>query len=88
MNSELAKLQDWFAANKLTVNVTKSNFFVFHPSHMKQKPGQKLQVNIKLTDCKNSKFIYLQFNRRTITMSNTLVCYWTINLLGNPTLTI
>ena len=56
MNSELAKLQDWFTANKLTINTKKSNFVVFHPSRTKQK----LQVNIKLTDYITSKFIYLE----------------------------
>ena len=56
MNSELAKLQDWFTANKLTINIKKSNFVVFHPSRMQQK----LQVDIKLTDYKTSKFIYLE----------------------------
>ena len=81
MNSELAKLQDWFTANKLTINIKKSNFVVFHPSRMKQK----LQVDIKLTDYKTSKFIYLE---QKDYMSNTLVCYWTTNFLGNLTLTI
>ena len=56
VNSESAKLQDWFTANKLTISMKKSNFVIFHQFRMKQK----LQVNIKLTDYKTSKFIYLE----------------------------
>ena len=56
VNSESAKLQDWFTANKLTISMKKSNFVIFHQFRMKQK----LQVNIKLTDYKTIKFIYLE----------------------------
>ena len=56
VNSESAKLQDWLTANKLTISMKKSNFVIFHQFRMKQK----LQVNIKLTDYKTSKFIYLE----------------------------
>ena len=42
MNSESAKLQDWITANKLTIDVKKSNFVVFHPSRIKHKGQFKL----------------------------------------------
>ena len=29
LNIELAKLQDWFAVNKLSLNILKTNFLVF-----------------------------------------------------------
>ena len=56
MNSELAKLQELFTANKLKIDIEKSNFVVFHPSRIKQK----VKVIIKLSDDKTSKFIYLE----------------------------
>ena len=35
LNSELAKLTDWLKANKLSVNVSKTHYMVFHRSRRK-----------------------------------------------------
>ncbi len=37
LNSEklFAKLEEWFAANKRTINVDKTNFNIFHPPRKK-----------------------------------------------------
>ena len=31
INDELSKINDWFIANKLSLNISKTNFIVFHP---------------------------------------------------------
>ena len=36
VNSELNRLTDWFRANKLSVNIKKSNFMIFRPRQKKQ----------------------------------------------------
>ena len=41
LNTELAKVTDWLAANKLSLNVKKSNFLHFHH-------GQKKTINLNL----------------------------------------
>ena len=33
MKSDLAMLQDWFKANKLTLHLGKTNFVLFKPKH-------------------------------------------------------
>ena len=32
INSELEKVLNWLCANKLTLNIDKSNFVIFHPT--------------------------------------------------------
>ena len=54
MNKQSCKI--FITTNKLTINVKKLNFVVFHPSRIKHKG----QFNIKLTDGKTSNFIYLE----------------------------
>ena len=33
VNSEMLKLSDWFKANKLSLNIQKSNYIIFKPRH-------------------------------------------------------
>ena len=35
VNTELYKLYDWLTSNKLTLNISKSNFVIFHPKQKK-----------------------------------------------------
>ena len=35
LNNELIKVSEWLIANKLTLNVSKSNFVIFHPPQRK-----------------------------------------------------
>ena len=42
LNNELIKVSKWLIANKLTLNVSKSNFVIFHP------PQKKIHTNITL----------------------------------------
>ena len=44
LNRELAKVSTWLAANKLSLNVKKSNFLHFHHGRCK-KPSLKLKLN-------------------------------------------
>ena len=41
INSELLKISDWFISNKLTLNMSKSNFMIIKPRQ------RKLSKNIK-----------------------------------------
>ena len=43
VNNELAKIDIWLKVNKLSLNLTKTNFTIFHP---RQK---KVNVNVPLT---------------------------------------
>ena len=35
VNTELCKLYNWLTFNKLTLNISKSNFVIFHPKQKK-----------------------------------------------------
>ena len=56
VNDELKKVASWLLANKLTLNIKKSNYVIFH-THQK-----KLDYNVKITmfDCMTNKFISLE----------------------------
>jgi len=45
MNSELPHVGDWFKANKLSLNLTKT-FFILFTSHRKILPTQSLPLEI------------------------------------------
>ena len=42
VNTELCKLYDWLTSNKLTLNISKSNFIIFHPK--RKKPNYKPKI--------------------------------------------
>ena len=37
INAELAHVETWLSANKLSLNIIKSNFVIFHPSQKKKR---------------------------------------------------
>ena len=45
LNNELAKVSEWPIANKLPLNVSKSNFVIFHPPQKKISKNVMLQIN-------------------------------------------
>ena len=50
VNAELILMQDWFNANKLSLNVTKTNYSLFHPSRKEKNlplPLPKKTTNAK-----------------------------------------
>ena len=56
MNDELLKVQKWLTANKLTLNIKKSNFIIFHPSRHKLAN----QMSIKIFDHSSHKNLPLE----------------------------
>ena len=44
MNDELLKVQKWLTANKLTLNIKKSNFIIFHPSRYKLANQMSIKI--------------------------------------------
>ena len=42
VNTELCKLYNWLTFNKLTLNISKSNFVIFHPKQ--KKPNYKPKI--------------------------------------------
>ena len=45
VNTELQKLSCWFQANKLSINVQKSNYIIFKISHNRQKLDLDFSIN-------------------------------------------
>ena len=44
VNKELEKVHEWLTANKLNLNIKKSNFVIFHP--YQKKVIHKLNINV------------------------------------------
>ena len=42
INSELEKITQWFKANKLSINIKKANFTLFHENSFKEEIPLKL----------------------------------------------
>lgn len=61
MNSDLTILVDWFRANKLSLNISKTNFIVFKPQHKTvDLDGLILKIgNEKIKQVKHTKFLGL-----------------------------
>ena len=47
LNQELPKLSDWCDANKLSINLKKSNFMIFKPTQKRKKR----EINIDINNC-------------------------------------
>ena len=45
INSEMIQLSNWFLANKLSINVKKSNLMIFKPRQNRQKIDLKIEIN-------------------------------------------
>ena len=50
VNTELQKLSCWFQANKLSINVKKSNYIIFKTSQNQQKLDLDFSINDTKTD--------------------------------------
>jgi len=57
MNIELKKITTWLSANKLTINVAKSHFMVFHRSRIKINSKQILLGDSQLDQINFTKFL-------------------------------
>ena len=56
VNMELMNVYDCLASNKLSLNVKKTNFFIFHPSQKRLN----YKVNLKISDNNRKHFICLE----------------------------
>ena len=56
MNDELLKIVDWLTANKLSLNVKKTNYIIFHP----YQKHLNYDVNIKILDNRVNKYFNLE----------------------------
>ena len=58
INCELVKVKDWLNANKLTLNVSKSNFFIFLSYKKKVNHNLKISINdVALEQKQNTKYL-------------------------------
>ena len=56
VNAEIFRVYNWLIANKLSLNIKKSNFVIFRPRQKKLNH----QVNLKVFDHHNNSFISLE----------------------------
>ena len=58
LNNELGKIQEWLCANKLSLNIKKTNFTLFHPPQKKLNDSIVLCLNGKtLGQIKSTKYL-------------------------------
>ena len=65
LNVELQKVHIWLCSNKLSLNVNKSNFVIFHSSQKKQTSTVTLTINIEILQeekCVKYLVIYIDSN--------------------------
>ena len=56
VNAELSNVYDWLIANKLSLNIKKSNFVIFRPRQKKLN----YEVNLKVIDSQTNTYISLE----------------------------
>ena len=54
LNNHLYNVNEWLCANKLSLNIEKSNFVVFHPPQKKSQYSMNLKINNKTLQEKSS----------------------------------
>ena len=59
VNEELLKLREWLNSNNLSLNVSKSNFVIFHPYQRKLYR----EVNLKILDNNSDQLVLLKVRR-------------------------
>ena len=58
IHQDLPKISDWFRANKLALNETKTNYLIFHPSHKKPPENFRISLNnVQLERLEHTKFL-------------------------------
>ena len=57
LNEELAKLNIWLNANKLTINIAKSHYMVFHRGRRKSNVCSPVPNNVSLVRVQCTKFL-------------------------------
>ena len=54
MNRELKKVKKWLDANKLSLNIAKANFVIFHSKHKNLNELIRVKFGSKLLTCVES----------------------------------
>ena len=72
MNDELLKIVDWLTANKLSLNVKKTNYIIFHP----YQKHLNYDINIKILDSRVNKFFNLERKEYVKYLGVTIVVMW------------
>ena len=63
MNRELKKVKKWLDANRLSLNIDKTNFVIFHPPRVKIPEPVIVKFGRKKIQCENSvKFLGILFD--------------------------
>ena len=58
MNTDLELISEWFKANKLTLNIDKTYYMVFHRGRRKFKNNRELVINdMKIRETKRIKYL-------------------------------
>ena len=62
INTELSKVNNWLVSNKLSLNINKTKFMLFHEAH-KHVPHLHLHINNnEISHVKTLNFLDLQMN--------------------------
>ena len=67
INKELTSLQNWLAANKLSINIAKSKYLIFHPKSPKFRDLGKLKISFggsALEKVDNYKYLGITFDSK------------------------
>ena len=63
MNTELELISEWFKANKLTLNIDKTYYMVFHRGRRKFKNSIELVINdMKIRETKSINYLLFKLN--------------------------
>ena len=58
VNSEMLKLFDWFKANKLSLNIQKSNYIIFKPRQRRDELTLSIEMDgFKMNQVKEDNFL-------------------------------
>ena len=57
LNTELLKVSDWFNSNKLTINLKKTHYMVFHRSRIKTNSSNLVILKKTLEITKSTKIL-------------------------------
>ena len=62
INTEVTNINDWLKINKLSLNVTKTNFMIFHKPRRKFETPQITLNGVTLEKCSSFNFLGIKFN--------------------------
>ena len=62
INFELTKVFEWLKTNKLSIDIDKTNFMLFHPSSVTKNLPLLFLDGIKIEEVSSAKFLGVQIN--------------------------